>query len=229
MNRVDTVLFDLDGTMLDTASDMGNALNTVLIAHAHAPLAQKIIRPYVSKGGMALVRLGFGLNDDGDDDNAQTKILYDQLLAVYRENLTINTRLFAGMESLLRNLEESGRRFGIVTNKPTFLTEPLLAAMKLDARMACVVCGDTLKRRKPYPDQLQYACEIIGANPAHTIYIGDDARDIQAGQRAQMRTLAAAYGYIIATDDPHAWGADAVIEHPDEIQQWLEKTQESKE
>ena len=255
-DAIGVVLFDLDGTLLDTAADMAAALNVVLASHGRAPLANDAVRPFVSQGGMALINLGFGLMDnvvdgDGDDDsdgdsdsesnsNSASKSknksksnvnsnsdeqlmrrLYDELLAAYRKNINVHTRLFPGMDKLLAHIDGSQRRCGIVTNKPGFLTEPLLDEMNLRARMACVISGDTLPRRKPYPDQLLHACELIQVRVADAVYVGDDARDIECGKRAGMRTIAAAYGYIPPGVDPHAWGADAVIDSPAEMLRWL--------
>jgi len=214
---IDTVLFDLDGTLLDTAADMAAALNAVLTRRRRATLPFEIIRPHVSKGGMALLQLGFGI---GAED-AQAEALYHELLEQYRGRLCAETRLFPGMEALLARIEGSARRWGVVTNKPGFLTEPLLRGMRLAERSACVVSGDTLEKRKPFPEPLLHACALIGADAARAIYIGDDARDIEAGRRAGMRTLAAAYGYITPDDNPHDWGADAVVAHAEEIWQWL--------
>ncbi|MGR3913370.1 MAG: HAD-IA family hydrolase [Gammaproteobacteria bacterium] len=213
---INTVLFDLDGTLLDTAIDMAGALNAVLARQRRVPLTIDVIRPHVSKGAMALLHLGFG----GDD--AQAERLYEDFMRQYRRRLSAYTVLFPGMAALLARIEGGARRWGVVTNKPGFLTEPLLRAMRLAERSACVVSGDTLEQRKPCPEPLLHACEIIGADAAGAVYIGDDARDIEAGRRAGMRTLAAAYGYITPGDDPHAWGADAVVANADEIWEWLE-------
>lgn len=217
-DRIDTVLFDLDGTLLDTAGDMGAALNAVLAEHGRAPLAAEAIRPHVSRGGMALVCLGFGI----DAGHRQAGALYQRLLKRYAQDLSARTRLFPGMEALLARLEAAGRRYGVVTNKPAFLTEPLLREMRLVTRLACVVSGDTLARRKPWPDQLLHACEVIGARVAGAVYIGDDRRDIDAGRDAGMRTLAAAYGYIAPGEDPRDWGASAVVSSAEEIGEWLD-------
>ncbi len=215
---IDTVLFDLDGTLLDTAGDMAAALNAVLAGHGRTPLPLESIRPYVSKGGMALVCLGF----DVEAGSERADSLYRQLIDFYRQNLSAHTRLFPGMEALLARIEDSERRFGVVTNKPGFLAEPLLDAMQLAGRLACVVSGDTLDKRKPWPEPLWHACEVIDTPVANSVYVGDDARDIECGRRAGMRTIAAAYGYIAPGEDPREWGADAVVEHPDEIHQWLD-------
>lgn len=224
--QIDTVLFDLDGTLLDTADDMGAALNAVLRRHQRAPLSAATIRPHVSKGGMALIGLGFQINGESESaavaESAQAETLRQEFLSCYAQNLSANTRLFPGIEKLLTRIEQSHRRWGIVTNKPAFLTEPLLRDMNLTERVACVVSGDTLATRKPSPEPLLHACQMSGGEVARAVYIGDDARDIEAGRRAGMRTLAAAYGYILPHDDPHQWGADAVVHHADEICSWLE-------
>ena len=215
---IDTVLFDLDGTLLDTADDMACALNTVLARHQRPPLPPQSVRPHVSKGGMALVCLGF----DAPRDSPMAQEIYHELLDTYRQNISAHTRLFPGMEALLARIAATGRQCGVVTNKPGFLTEPLLDDMGLSARLACVVSGDTLERRKPWPDQLLHACEMVGTTSARAVYIGDDARDIEAGRRADMRTIAAAYGYLLPEDDAREWGADFIVHHADEIQGWLD-------
>ena len=214
---IDTVLFDLDGTLLDTALDFANALNIVLARYDRKPLAPQAVRPHVSKGGMALVCLGFEIT--ADDPSASH--IHREFLEQYRQNICVHTGLFPGIESLLAQLESDGRAWGIVTNKPAFLTDPLLADMNLAVRAGCVVSGDTLATRKPSPQPLLHACEVIGSSTTQAVYIGDDERDIVAGRAAGMRTAAAAYGYIIAGDDPRKWGADAVLDHADEIQPWL--------
>jgi len=215
---VDTVLFDLDGTLLDTAADMGAALNAVLAAQTRAPLPPASIRPHVSRGGLALVCLGFGI----DREHRDARALYRQFLDSYAQDLSTRTRLFPGLDALLARLESTGRRAGVVTNKPAHLTEPLLRALRLDARLACVISGDTLARRKPHPDQLLHACALLGARVDRAVYIGDDRRDIEAARAAGMRALAANYGYIAPGENPREWGADAVVDSTAEIGAWLE-------
>ena len=218
--NVEAVFFDLDGTLLDTAADMTAALNFILGQHGRRQLTENKVRPYVSKGGMALVKLGFDI-DDADTNSPFAKQMHRELLAYYRQNLTIKTTLFPGMENLLHALEKNDIKCGIVTNKPTFLTEPLVADMQLNHQMQCIISGDTLARRKPDPDQLLYACKLIGINPARAVYIGDDERDIECGRRANIRTIAAAYGYIAPDSNPHNWGAEAIVNHPTEIHDLL--------
>jgi len=212
-----TVLFDLDGTLVDTAPDLAFALNGTLIESGRTALPFDAIRPVVSHGGSALLRLAYGESLEA----AAFARVRDRFLALYRENLARESRLFAGMESLLATLEARGLTWGVVTNKPSWLTEPLLDALALRERAASVVSGDTLAQSKPHPAPLLHACREAGSEPAACLYIGDAERDIEAGRRAGMRTLVAAFGYLGAGDDPEAWGADGVIAEPGEVLTWL--------
>ncbi len=217
--RIRTVLFDLDGTLLDTAPDLADALNTVLVEHSRPPLPFEAIRPVVSHGGIALIELGFRL---ARSDPA-FEPLRQRLLAVYRANLSGKTRPFAGMDTLLDALETRGLNWGVVTNKPGWLTEPLLRDLGLFERAACVVSGDTLEERKPHPAPMLLACRQAGSQPAQCVYIGDAERDIEAGRNAGMHTLVALFGYIQAQDDPHAWQASGTVNSPAEVLAWLDR------
>lgn len=217
-HRFDSFLFDLDGTLLDTCRDMGNALNTVLDNHDKPPLPLKTIRPFVSKGGMVMVCLAFQCTPQSE----QSRALLNEFLDTYRQTISRHTVLFPGMDSILKAIEHSGRTWGIVTNKPGFLTDPLLRALQLDKRVGCVVSGDTLPEKKPHPAPLLHACKQINAKPSQSIYIGDDERDVEAGRRAGMTTLAATWGYIVEHDDPDLWNADGIIRQPQEIIGWLD-------
>ena len=161
-DAVELVLFDLDGTFADTAPDMAYALNRTLERNGRPPLPLATIRPHVSHGGIALIRLGFGIEPDHPEFTA----LRQQFLDIYRDNLTRGTKLFAGMEALLTQLEQRNIGWGIVTNKPGWLTEPLLQQLALDSRAACVVSGDTTANSKPHPEPIMYACDLLGAAPA---------------------------------------------------------------
>jgi phosphoglycolate phosphatase len=218
MNRsIDTVLFDLDGTLLDTAPDLANALNEVLLNNGRAPLPFERIRPVVSHGGAALIHLGFGL----EPEHPGFEPLRKQLLDHYLAHIADETRLFPGMEAVLDSIESRGLRWGVVTNKPGWLTDPLLDALQLSARASGVVSGDTINERKPHPAPLLHACSLIGSDARHCLYVGDAQRDIQAGHQAGMLTLVALFGYLLDSDDPGSWGASAMIEQPAEILDWL--------
>jgi phosphoglycolate phosphatase len=204
---IHTVLFDLDGTLLDTAPDLAAALNYVLEANAKTALDFETIRPHVSHGAAALIKLGFDIDPaDPEFDN-----LRQQLLQYYHNNLAEHTRPFEGILELLHNIEQQGMNWGIVTNKPSWLTTPLLDALQLSDRPSCVVCGDTLDERKPHPAPMFHACELSGSKASECIYIGDAKRDIEAGNNAGMHTIIALFGYIGDDQAPEAWGADAAL------------------
>jgi len=216
--HIQTVLFDLDGTLLDTAPDLANALNAVLHANGHAPMSLEDIRPAVSHGGRALIELGFNINAGHPDFEARRL----ELLNYYENNIAEYTRLFPGMDKVLQHIETSGLDWGVVTNKPAWLTDPLMAALGLDQRAACIVSGDTLQESKPHPAPLLHACDLVSSQPGQCLYVGDAERDIQAGRNAGMPTLVAMFGYLMENDCPEDWGASALIHHPSEIIDWLE-------
>lgn len=211
----DAVLFDLDGTLIDTAPDMGGALNNLLIEEKRAPLPLESIRPYVSQGGLVLTRLGF----DGHVDEAEIEPLRQRFLQHYRDIVADNSHLFDGYEAVLAEIEARSTPWGIVTNKPEWLTHPLLEQLGLATRCAVVIGGDTLPNRKPHPQPLQVAAERIGVDCQACIYVGDDERDIVAGRAAGMKTLVAAYGYIEDGCNIREWNADGVIEKPADLLQ----------
>jgi phosphoglycolate phosphatase len=212
------LLIDLDGTLVDTAPDLAATLNRLRAEHDLVPLPFATIRPHVSHGARALVRVGFGL---GEDDT-RFAALRERFLALYQEHLTQDSRLFAGMEELLAALEGRGIRWGIVTNKPAWLTEPLAAALGLTRRAACIVSGDSTPNRKPHPEPLLYASALAGVDPAACLYVGDARRDIEAGRAAGMKTLVALFGYLAEDDRPQDWGADGLINHPLDILPWFD-------
>jgi phosphoglycolate phosphatase len=214
---IKTVLFDLDGTLADTAPDLAFALNQVLVEQSRAPLPFETIRPAVSHGGIALVRLGFGLEPEHPDFAP----LRQRLLEIYRANIARQTTLFPGMADLLDSIEQNGMNWGVVTNKPAWLTEPLMEALKLSDRAACIVSGDTCNNRKPHPEPILYGCQLAGSEARHCVYIGDAQRDIESGQRAGMRTIVALFGYIDKTDNPKTWDADVLLDTPHDIRHWI--------
>lgn len=211
-----TVLFDLDGTLADTAPDLAHALNALLAEEGRAKLPYDTIRPQVSHGAGALVRLGFGGVAD-----AEFERLRSRFLVLYAENLVRETRLFPGMDKLLSELKRRGLNWGIVTNKSAFLTEPLITRLGLPWPPASIVSGDSTTNRKPHPEPMLLACTQAGSQPAQCLYVGDAERDIEAGRRAGMRTLVALFGYISQDETPQHWGADGMIHHPHEILDWL--------
>ncbi len=210
---INHILFDLDGTLADTADDLANALNAIRLKHNLPKLPKEVIRPTVSLGGNAMIKLAFDL----EEGNVGFDSIRDEFLNHYRANIARETRLFDGMEDVLLALEKENKPWGIVTNKSSWLTDPLMEAMSLDKRAACIVSGDTLEHRKPHPAPILHACKLMRSNPASTIYIGDAQRDIEAGRRAGTKTLVALYGYIDADDDPVSWCADGMISSPHEI------------
>lgn len=215
--RMRTVLFDLDGTLADTAPDLANALNEVLRSEGRPALPFTEIRPVVSHGARGLLRLGFGI-DAGDPAFDR---LRSRLLDSYQSRISDHTRLFPGIAELLADIEARGMNWGVVTNKPAWLTEPLLQALGVAERAACIVSGDTLNERKPHPAPMLYACRLAGSEGAQCVYVGDAERDIQAGRAAGMHTLVALFGYLGADDRPEQWGADALVENPAAIKAWL--------
>ena len=210
------LLLDLDGTLLDTAPDMGGALNRLRIERGLAALPFSRIRPVVSHGAARLVTLGF---PDASGDEFETLRL--RFLELYAQNLAADTRLFPGFDPVLEELERRGLPWGVVTNKPAWLTDPLLAILGLDRRAGCVVSGDTLPERKPHPLPLLHAAGLIGVPPARCVYVGDAQRDIQAGRAAGMTTVVAAYGYLAADEDPGSWEPTGIVSEPGELLAWL--------
>ncbi len=213
-------LFDLDGTLLDTAPDMGAALNLLRAEYNLPAMSQDRIRPQVSHGAMGLLKLGFGLEPQ-DTRFAEMRTRY---LAIYQQHLVEETHLFHGMDTVLDKLEQQGLLWGIVTNKPGWLTEPLLEALKLRGRAACVVSGDSLARRKPHPDPLLHAAKLCGQAPEACVYVGDAQRDIEAAHAAGMLAVLALYGYLDEEERPAGWKADHMIKHPSELLDWLATT-----
>ena len=213
----ESVLFDLDGTLLDTAPDMLRALCQLCRERGQPEPHLATLRPTVSHGspGMLPAALGVAL---GDAEYAECE---QRFLQLYRAALALDTALFPGMAAVLEHLETRAIPWGIVTNKPSWLTAPLLQELQLHTRAACVVSGDTLDKCKPEPEPLWYACAHIGVAAQRSLYVGDAERDIQAGKRAGMVTLVAGFGYLSATDTPYMWGADGVLEHAHELLRWL--------
>jgi phosphoglycolate phosphatase len=207
---IEAILFDLDGTLIDTAPDMGGALNRLLIEENLAPIPIDTIRPYVSQGGLVLTRLGFSEHVP----EADIEPLRLRFLQHYRDMVADQSYLFDGFDQVLGSLQDQGKPWGIVTNKPEWLTTPLLEQLGLLKKSAVVICGDSLEKRKPHPLPLIVAAETMDIACRNCIFVGDDQRDIEAGSAANMKTLVAAYGYITADTNIENWRADGVIQHP---------------
>jgi N-acetyl-D-muramate 6-phosphate phosphatase len=214
---VRAILFDLDGTLLDTAPDMVGALNALRGEQGCAPLPYEEVRPAVSHGAARILKTGFpnALPD-------QAAALQGRYLEIYRCALSRETQLFPGMQRVLDVLAGRRLKLGIVTNKPAWLTEPLLEEMGLRARFDCVVSGDTVAERKPHPLPLLHAAMLAGTAPRECVYVGDAERDIQAAHAAGMQALVADYGYLGAGEDSTAWGGDGHLRQAADILDWLD-------
>jgi N-acetyl-D-muramate 6-phosphate phosphatase len=212
-----TILFDLDGTLADTAPDLGLALNLQRERHGLPPLAQELIRPHASHGSRGLLGVGFGLAPEHLDFG----VMREEYLDLYDQVFTRSPVLFSGVAELLAALEAQGLGWGVVTNKPRRFTVPLMRALGLDGRAACVVSGDDAPQAKPHPETLLIACRIAETVPAECIYVGDAERDIQAGHAAGMRTVVARYGYLDECDRPETWGAETMIDAPLDLLAWI--------
>ena len=211
-NAPRAVLFDLDGTLVDTAPDLCNAVNHVLagLGRAAVPLAR--LREVVSKGGRAMLAVALP-----DLDDAARDALLPPFLARYAEALAVESEPFTGVPALLDALDARGVRWGIVTNKPEALAAGVVAGMGWVARCAVLVGGDTLPLRKPDPAPLHLACERLGIDPAQCLYVGDDERDVQAARAAGMPSAAALWGYRLPGEDPLQWGADHAAAVPADL------------
>jgi len=210
------VLFDLDGTLLDTARDMTEALNQLRVAEGLERLPFEQVRPLVSHGAPRMLRFAFG-----EPEPARYESLRARFLDFYRGALAVHTRLFDGFERVLAAIEASGLRWGVVTNKPGWLAAPLLQELGLAGRCGCMVAGDTLAERKPHPLPLLHAAQLLSLAPRECVYVGDAERDVQAARNAGMIPLVAGFGYLAEGEDPAAWQPDAVFAKPEELLDWL--------
>jgi 2-phosphoglycolate phosphatase len=206
------VLFDFDGTLADTAPDLGAAVNHLRSRKGLEPLSVDAVRPYASMGARGLLCVGFGLAPE----DAEYPALRDAFLARYGENVCIETRLFPGMQDLLAELKNRDFAWGIVTNKAAHFTERIVAALSLQPD--CVVCGDSTPHLKPHPASLLLAAKQLNLAPGSCSYLGDDLRDIQAARAAGMRSLAVTWGYHSPDNGgPPTWNADALVSHPRDL------------
>lgn len=219
MHACDAVLFDLDGTLIDTAPDFIAVLNRQLLAHGREPLPAARIRAVVSQGSRAVVALGFG--DLHAIDSAELEVLRQEFLSAYLRHLADESRLFPGMAELLEGLESRGTPWGIVTNKPSLYTTPLLQALGLGARCGVAICPDMVNHSKPHPEPMLKAATALGVRPEACIYVGDHRRDIEAGRNAGMLTVAAAWGYVLDGETAQDWQADYTLDTVFELSRLL--------
>ncbi|GGJ79232.1 N-acetylmuramic acid 6-phosphate phosphatase MupP [Pseudomonas matsuisoli] len=217
--RLEAVLFDMDGTLLDTAPDFIVVIQAMRASRSLPPISEQSIRNVVSGGARAMVANGF----DVDPLSEAFEALRLEFLYRYQQDCAVHSHLYDGMAEILADIEAAGLKWGVVTNKPVRFAEPIMQRLGLAARLSVLVCPDHVTRSKPDPEPMQLACSQMGISPANVLFIGDDLRDIQSGHAAGSRTVAVTYGYIHPEDNPRSWGADAVIDHPSELRALLDR------
>jgi len=215
--KINGILFDLDGTLLDTAPDLCAALNYLRALHHLAPLPLSIIRDAAGAGFAGLMKVGLNI----EPTDPRFPELSKQAFAYYEEHLLDNTQLFSGMEEVLTYLENENIPWGIVTNKPKRFTDLIAEKLHLSSKTNCIISGDSLENRKPHPEPVIHACQLLNREPQECLFIGDAKIDVMAGKAAGTKALIAMYGYIPKTENPALWQADGQIHHPLEIMQWL--------
>lgn len=214
---VEAVLFDLDGTLADTAPDMARTVNEMRTRRGLAPVAAEVVRPHVSKGARGMLMAAFEMATDHPDFPA----MREEFLDIYAGNLVVDSALFPGVEALLAHLEAEGIAWGVVTNKFERFARPLLERMGIAARAGVIVGGDTCARPKPFPEPLLFAAESLGVKPSHALYVGDDERDVKAARAAGMPVVVAAYGYLGDGLPPEQWKADAIVDSARDLDAWI--------
>ncbi|MDO9104228.1 MAG: HAD-IA family hydrolase [Methylovulum sp.] len=215
--KLTCVLFDLDGTLVDTAPDLLACLDKALNHHGYAAALPETVKPLISYGAAAMIKKNLA---DSASAACQAEIL-DTMLDYYQHNIAEHSVFFDGIPEILTSIEAQGLKWGVVTNKRQRFTEPLMAALKLTDRAACIISGDTTSNPKPHVAPMLAACHQAGVAPQQCVYIGDANHDITAGNNAQMKTLVALYGYLKPTDTPETWGADALIASPAQLSTWI--------
>jgi 2-phosphoglycolate phosphatase len=214
---LEAVLFDLDGTLIDTAPDMARTVNEMRRRRGLEAVPLEQVRPFVSHGARGMITSAFRITTA----DPQFQAMREEFLQIYADNICVDSQLFPGMERLLAHLEERDVAWGVVTNKFERLARPLLDALQLSDRASIIVGGDTCPRPKPYPDPLLHAAAELSVVPARTLYVGDDKRDVDAARAAGMRVVVAGYGYLGDGDPPVLWGADAILDSPGAVLEWM--------
>jgi N-acetyl-D-muramate 6-phosphate phosphatase len=217
--RLDAVLFDMDGTLLDTAPDFIAVCQAMLAERGLPPIADQLVRDVVSGGARAMVSATFGLAPEAEGFEA----LRLEFLERYQAHCAVHTHLYDGMEALLQDIEKAGLIWGVVTNKPVRFAEPIMRQLGLAERSRVLICPDHVTRSKPDPEPLILACKTLDLAPSRVLFVGDDLRDIESGRDAGTKTVAVRYGYIHPDDNPNHWGADAVVSHPAELRSLLDR------
>ncbi|MFP6848758.1 MAG: N-acetylmuramic acid 6-phosphate phosphatase MupP [Pseudomonas sp.] len=217
--RLRAVLFDMDGTLLDSAPDFIAISQAMRAERGLPPIADKLIRDQVSGGARAMVAANFAMDPEAEGFEA----LRLEFLERYQSHCAVFTQPFDGMSELLNDIEQAKLIWGVATNKPACYAEPIMQQLGLAQRSAVLVCPDHVSRSKPDPEMILLACAKMGVEPAATLFVGDDERDIEAGRAAGCKTAAVTYGYIHPQDNPRNWGADVVVDHPLELRTVLDR------
>ena len=217
--RLEAVLFDMDGTLLDTAPDFIAVIQAMRASRDLPPISERTVRDVVSGGARAMVANAF----DVEPLSNAFETLRLEFLERYQRDCAVHSHLYDGMAEVLADIEAAGLKWGVVTNKPVRFAEPIMKQLGLAERSAVLVCPDHVTNSKPDPEPMHLACKTIQVAPANVLFIGDDLRDIQSGHAAGSRTVAVTYGYIHPEDNPRSWGADAVIDHPSELRGLLDR------
>ena len=218
--RLQAVLFDMDGTLLDTAPDFIAVVQNMRADHNLPPLPESAIRSVISGGAKAMVSAAFSSLDPNSE---AFEALRQDFLTRYLAHCAVHTHLFDGLEQLLSDIEQANIRWGVVTNKPFRFAEPIMQQLGLSQRASVLVCPDHVTHSKPHPESVLLACQQLNLPPKDVIFIGDDRRDIESGRAAGCRTLAVRYGYIHPDDNPNYWEADAVVDYPYELKTILDQ------
>lgn len=216
--EIDCLLFDLDGTLVDTAADLCHAMQLLLQQKGLPAVDEQRFRSVVSDGSYAMIALAFDL----EPDHLEVESLRADFLAIYRNQLSAHSRLFDGMTAVLENCLTQGKSWGIITNKPEHLTLPLLQQLNFPSPPSTVVCGDSTAKPKPSPLPMQKALDDVSLSANRCVYFGDAIRDIEAAHSVNMPNVAVSWGYIQATDDINDWQADCIIDRPSQIIEWLQ-------